>query len=106
MNARDIVQMRVVSKEFDDTQRYGPCGDLFFFLLRRETEPIDAIPTLTDEHVSTERFFSHVQPEGVFLPERNDPLCQGSLEVSARQNPVTAQKQSTFGEHSSSQACQ
>ena len=55
MNARDIVQMRVVSKEFDDTQRYGPCGDLFFFLLRRETEPTDAIPTLTDEHVSTER---------------------------------------------------
>ena len=34
----DILQMRVTSKEANDTKKYGPCGELFFFR-RRETLP-------------------------------------------------------------------
>ena len=39
MSACDILQMRVTSKEVNDTKKYGPCGELFFFLMRRETFP-------------------------------------------------------------------
>ena len=39
MSACDILQMRVTSKEVNDTKEYGLCGELLFFLMRRETVP-------------------------------------------------------------------
>ena len=39
MSASDILQLRVTSKEVNDTKKYGPCGELFFFRMRRETFP-------------------------------------------------------------------
>ena len=60
MSACDILQMRVTSKEATDTQKYGPCGELFFFLMRQETFPMEAV---WPRHVSTERPF-FLRPSG------------------------------------------
>ena len=35
------LHMRVTAEEFNDTQKYGPYGELFFLLMRRDTvEPV------------------------------------------------------------------
>ena len=50
MCALDVLQMRVTAEEFNDTKKCGPYGELFFFLMCRETDPIEAVPF---RHVST-----------------------------------------------------
>ena len=57
--------------------QYGLYGELFFFLMRRETFPTEAV---RPRHVSTECLFSFVRPEDVRHPAGNDPLNQEALE--------------------------
>ena len=44
MCARDILHVHVTVQEFDDTKKYGPYGELFFSLMRLETDPVEAVP--------------------------------------------------------------
>ena len=46
----DILQMRVPSKELNDTKKYGTYGERFFFLMRREKNPVEAVSAKAREH--------------------------------------------------------
>ena len=70
MCALDVLQMRVTEEEFNYAKMYGLHAELFFFILRRGTDPIEP------RHVSTASLFSppsFAQPEGL-PPARNDAL--------------------------------
>ena len=41
--AVDIFLMRVTAQEFNNTTKYGPYGELCLFLVRIETDPIEAV---------------------------------------------------------------
>ena len=75
MSAPDILQMRVTFHEFSDTKKYGLHGELFSFLLRRETSPMEAARP-RHEHLM---FFSFSRPEGLLLPAGKDPLSQDAI---------------------------
>ena len=82
--------------------QYELFGELFFFLMRRETFPTEAV---RPRHVSTECLFSFVRPEDVRHPAGNDPLNQEALEellgldraapLSQRQAPRACTHQNT-----------
>ena len=60
-----------------DAKKYGPHGELYFFLLRnmrRETDPIEP------GHVSIESPIVAFPFHSAGRPSRNDPLCLGALE--------------------------
>ena len=55
----EILHMRATAQEFDAT-KYGPCCELFFFLMRRETHPTGPV---LPRHVSTESRFYFTQTD-------------------------------------------
>ena len=76
MGACDILQMRVTSKEVNDTKKYGPCGELFFFSRWKQFSP---------RHVSTECPFSFVRPKDLRPSACKDPLAAKTRSSSAQQ---------------------
>ena len=56
----EVLHMRATAREFNDATKYSPFCELFFFLVRRETNPTDPVP---HRHVSTEsfRYFTHAR---------------------------------------------
>ena len=52
--ASDILHRRATAKELNATKKCGPCGEVFFFLMRRETDTVEAAP---HRHASTECLF-------------------------------------------------
>ena len=59
-NVPEIAQMRATAQAFHDATKYGPYCELFFFSMRRETDPTEPIPA---RHVSTESLF-FLRPAG------------------------------------------
>ena len=95
MSAYEIFQMRVTSTEFNDTKKDGPHGELFFFLMRRETIPIEAV---RHKHVSTECLFS-LHPAGRLASSRkqcpSEPGGRSNGSLGLDRAALRAQRQVT-----------
>ena len=59
LNVPEILQMHATDQEFNYASKYGPYCELFFFLMRRETDPTEAVPP---RHVSNESLAFFAQP--------------------------------------------
>ena len=69
--------MRATVQEFHDATKYGPYFELFFFLMRRETDSTEHVPP---RRVSTESLLYFAQPDAQHAA--GNDLCQEALASS------------------------